>query len=84
MATENITLTIPTDDYGFLEKLAGKMGWLMNIGKTKQVAPDALYDPETGRYLNEETMQVIRDAQKGINVYKVDNFEEYMEFIKNI
>ncbi len=80
MATKDITLTIPTDDYGFLEKLADKMGWLMN----KHMAPDALYDPETGRYLNEETMQVIRDARKGINVYKVDNFEEYLDFVKNI
>ncbi|MBP3511282.1 MAG: hypothetical protein J6K19_04480 [Prevotella sp.] len=82
MATENITLTIPTDDYGFLEKLAGKMGWLMNIGKTKHVAPDALYDPETGRYLNEETMQVIRDAQKGINVFTCDSVDELLELAK--
>lgn len=78
MVTKDITLTIPTDDYGFLEKLADKMGWLMN----KHMAPDALYDPETGRYLNEETMQVIRDARKGINVFTCNSVDELLELAK--
>lgn len=84
MATENVTLTIPQDDYSFLKKLADKMGWLFSIQRPEGVAPDALYDPETGCYLNEETMQVIRDADKGVNVFSCKDFAEYLEFVKDI
>ena len=34
----------------------------------KQKAKPRLYDPETGEYLNDKTMQVIEDALKGKNV----------------
>ena len=34
----------------------------------KQKTRPRLYDPETGKYLNDETMQVIEDALKGKNV----------------
>lgn len=82
MATENVTLTIPQDDYSFLKKLADKMGWLFSIQRPEGVAPDALYDPETGCYLNEETMQVIRDADKGINVFRCESIDELMELAR--
>ena len=34
----------------------------------KQKTKPRLYDPETGEYLNDKTMQVIEDALKGKNV----------------
>ena len=34
----------------------------------KQKTRPRLYDPETGEYLNDKTMQVIEDALKGKNV----------------
>ena len=34
----------------------------------KQKTRPHLYDPETGEYLNDKTMQVIEDALKGKNV----------------
>ena len=41
-----------------------------------------LYDPETGEYLNDETMQLIEDVRSGKEkMYKVDSFEEYLETV---
>ena len=37
------------------------MGWTTSEAKRS----DALYDPETKSYLNEETMQAIRDVEAG-------------------
>lgn len=82
MATENVTLTIPQDDFSFLKKLADKMGWMFRMQRPEGVAPDALYDPETGRYLNEETMQAIRDADKGINVYRCKSVDDLMRLAR--
>ena len=37
-----------------------------------------LYDPETGEYLNDETMQVIEDVRSGKEpVYHFDSFEDF-------
>ena len=44
-----------------------------------------LYDPETGEYLNDETMQVIEDVRSGKEkMYKADSFEEYLEAVRNL
>jgi hypothetical protein len=44
-----------------------------------------LYDPETGEYLNDETMQLIEDVRSGKEkMYKVDSFEEYLETVKDL
>lgn len=48
----------------FLRQLAKRMGWSMS-DMTPNVANDSLYDPETKSYLNEETMQAIRDVEAG-------------------
>ena len=45
----------------FLRQLAKRMGWSLSEVTTN----DRLYDPETGEYLNEETMQAIRDVESG-------------------
>ena len=45
----------------FIRQLGKRMGWTVSEIKDS----DALYDPETGRYLNEETMQAIRDVESG-------------------
>jgi len=37
-----------------------------------------LYDPETGDYLNDETMQVIEDVRSGKEkMYHFDSFEDF-------
>ena len=42
----------------------------------KQRTKPRLYDPETGEYLNDETMQVIEDALKGKNVTSYDSADD--------
>ena len=36
-----------------------------------------LYDPETGEYLNDETIKVIEDAHKGIGVTHYDSLQDF-------
>ena len=45
----------------FVRQLARRMGWSLLEGKPT----DHLYDPESGVYLNDETMQAIRDMEAG-------------------
>ena len=59
-----------------------------NIGASRKArrqphATDALYDSESGCFLNEETMQTIREAQAGAKMeelsdYDIEHFEEYV------
>ena len=39
--------------------------------------PARLYDPETGEYLNDETMRVIEDARQGKNIAFKGSFDEF-------
>ena len=45
----------------FIKQLGKRMGWTVSEGKPV----DNLYDPESGAYLNDETMQAIRDVEAG-------------------
>jgi len=60
----SINIQMPRKDMAFLRQLAKRMGWSMS-DMTPNVANDSLYDPETKSYLNEETMQAIRDVEAG-------------------
>ena len=62
MATAvSVNISMPRGDMAFIRQLGKRMGWTVSEIKDS----DALYDPETGRYLNEETMQAIRDVESG-------------------
>lgn len=39
----------------------------------------SLYDPESGKYLNEETMQVINDTNNGIGINTYDTFDGFVK-----
>lgn len=60
----SINIQMPRKDMAFLRQLAKRMGWSMSE-MSPNVANDSLYDPETKSYLNEETMQAIRDVEAG-------------------
>ena len=60
MAT-SINIQMPKKDMAFFRQLAKRMGWSVSEVGTD----DSLFDPETGEYLNEETMQAIRDVESG-------------------
>ena len=52
---------MPRADMAFIKQLGKRMGW--TVSEAKPV--DNLYDPESGAYLNEETMHAIRDVEAG-------------------
>ena len=83
MAFDTVSLNIPHADLSFLKTLVKKMGWVMNK-KTTPPRQKALYDPETGKYLNDETMKVIEDAENGIGLVPVGSFEDYLKFVENL
>ena len=52
------------------------MGW--EVSKEKQT--DNLYDPESGAFLNDETMQAIRDIEAGKSM-RCRNMDELLASI---
>ena len=74
MATAtSINIQMPRGDMSFLRQLAKRMGWTVSMA----IPTDSLYDPETGEYLNEETMKAIRDVEAG-HVKKCKNLDELL------
>ena len=62
MATPvTISINMPRADMAFIKQLSKRMGWTISESKPT----DNLYDPESGSYLNDETMQAIRDVEAG-------------------
>jgi len=60
-ASVSLNINMPRADVAFIRKLGKRMGWEVSRGKQK----DNLYDPESGAFLNDETMQAIRDMEAG-------------------
>ena len=61
-----ITINIPNHKVGFFKKLITEMGWTYEVREEVQTKAKAhLYDPETGEYLNDETMKAIEDVRSG-------------------
>lgn len=67
---------MPRGDMAFIRQLGKRMGWAISEVKRS----DALYDPETKSYLNEETMQAIRDVEAG-NVERCKDMDELLALI---
>ena len=62
MATPvTININMPRADMAFIKQLGKRMGWTVSEAKLT----DNLYDPESGEFLNDETMQAIRDVEAG-------------------
>lgn len=76
---DTFMLNVPKDDVSFFKKMAKKMGW--SIEKKKKEKP-RLYDPETGDYLNDETMKVIEDSMNGKGIAWSGTAEEFKEWAK--
>ena len=73
-----ITINIPNRKVGFFKKLIAEMGWTYEVREEAQTKAKArLYDPETGEYLNDETMKVIEDVRSGKEpVYEMESMDE--------
>lgn len=77
MATPvTISINMPRADMAFIKQLSKRMGWTMS--ETKPT--DNLYDPESGSYLNDETMQAIRDVEAG-KVMRCKDMNELLALI---
>lgn len=73
MNSVSIRLDIPSSELPFLKKIAKGMGWkYSNID-----VDDRLYDAESGLYLNDETMQTVREIENGTaELYYAKNVED--------
>lgn len=78
---DTFTLTVPKADVSFFKTMAKKMGWTI---ERKRATKPRLYDPETGNYLNDTTMKVIEDAQKGKDVIEVGSMDDYLKLVSNL
>ncbi len=72
MNTAVYNVGLPKSDLPFMQKLAKRMGWTLS----EAVPGDALFDPESGEYLNAETMRAIRDAEAGVGVRQAESIDE--------
>jgi len=57
----SVNISMPRADVAFIRQLGKRMGWEVS----KDRPTDNLYDPESGTFLNDETMQAIRDIEAG-------------------
>ena len=78
MAFDTISLNIPKTDLSFFKTLAKKMGWVINKKSTPR--KKRLYDPETGEYLNDETMKAIEDDSVAFS----GSFENFKKWAQNL
>ncbi len=78
---DTFTLTMPKADVSLFKAMAKKMGWAI---EHKSSVGARLYDPESGEYLNEETMDVIEKARKGEDVIEVGSMDDYMKLVNNL
>lgn len=78
MAFDTISLNIPKTDLTFFKTLAKKMGWVINKKSTPR--KKRIYDPETGEYLNDETMKAIEDDSVAFS----GSFEDFKKWAQNL
>ena len=75
-------LTVDVEDISMLRDIKKAISMLKGVTKVKAQRPKPrLYDPETGEYLNDETMKVIEDAHKGIGVTQYDSVDDMFKSI---
>ena len=67
---------MPKADVAFIRQLGKRMGW----EESKDRPTDNLYDPESGTFLNDETMQAIRDTEAGKSM-RCRNIDELLASI---
>ena len=73
----SVNISMPRTDLRFVRQMAKRMG-----GSVTESTDDRLFDSETGKYLNEETMQAIRDMEAG-KVKRCKNLDELIAAFQN-
>jgi antitoxin component of RelBE/YafQ-DinJ toxin-antitoxin module len=70
-------LLVTISDLSMLKDIKKAISMLKGVTTVKkQKTKPRLYDPETGEYLNDETMKVIEDALKGKNVTRYESADD--------
>ena len=75
MQFDTMSVNIPKADRTFFKALMKKMGW--EINRKPKPRRKRLYDPETGKYLNDETMKAIENNDDIAFSGTVDEFKEW-------
>jgi hypothetical protein len=76
------TVSIPTIDTKMFKQLVQRMGW--QISKTRAEQRVSMFDPESGQYLNDETMQAIEESRKGVGVTSYSSFEDFANAMRTL
>ena len=79
---EIFMVSIPKVETKRFKGFAKLMGW--TITSTAKADKARLYDPETGKYLNEETMSVIEDSRRGIGVKSYASFDDFAKAMRTL
>ena len=77
-------LLVSISDISMMKDIKKAISMLKGVTKVKaqkQQPKIRLYDPETGEYLNDETIKVIEDAHKGIGVTHYDSVDDMFRSI---
>jgi len=78
---QGVQLLVSIGDMSMLKDIKKAISMVKGVTKVKtqqlKKARPRLYDPETGEYLNDETMKVIEDANKGIGVIHYDSLQDF-------
>ena len=73
-------LTVSIEDMSMVRDIKKAISMLRGVTKVSQpktCKKPRLYDPETGDYLNDETMKAIEETRKGIDVTTYETFEDF-------
>ena len=71
-------LLVSISDMSMMKDIKKAISMLKGVTKVKaQKAKPRLFDPETGKYLNDKTMKVIEDAHKGIGVTSYNSLQDF-------
>ena len=71
-------LLVSISDMSMMKDIKKAISMLKGVTKVKaQKAKPRLFDPETGKYLNDKTMKVAEDAHKGIGVTSYNSLQDF-------
>ena len=84
MATYTITLNERSARGKALMEYLKALGVLMHKVSPKSATKHRLYDPETGEYLNDETMKAIEQAHDDVKHGRVTHYDSLKDFYKEM
>ena len=77
----SFVISVPEFDTKRLKGIVKAMGWTITP-TVKAVEKVRLYDPESGEYLNDETMRAIENSRKGIDVNSYASFDDFAKAMR--